>query len=463
MRINSLYAKILLSFFAALAAVVICIILLFFYLVEGRLEDEVDSEMLAALRLTSTGIHLLAREESRDNPDAYAELQVYIDDLEVVFEGPFWLSNADGTVFMSSNRKPVPHFEIKRSHTDQLLTYEEVVSSGYSYHFSYPVTFYGYKGRLELLCRDDIYYNKHVALTFFWIVFAVSIFTVLLAFPVVRRITVPLRRLEEGALQCAAGDLTCRVDIQRGDELGRVAKAFNTMADSVEDMFFMNQELMANVSHELRSPLARIRVSLELAEMHIAAKRESKVLRHIGLIHQEVEDLDEVIGGVLALSRYGLERRNMVFERCDLVQIAKSVVKRYQPAMEMKKLKLVVDVPESVMVGCRQEALTVAIKNVIENAVKFTKKYGRVQLRITVRENDVMLSIFNTYRKLSGKELVSVFQPFARAEGGNVPGTGLGLALVEKIVAGHNGSVVARNVSSGVEFVIQLPVWQESG
>ncbi len=457
MRINSLYTKIMLSFFTALAAGLACIVIIFILIVENRFNKHVQNELIAAFRITSKGVELLASEGNIDDPVAHAELRHYINDLDVIFKGQVWLEKPDGTVFLSSRPRTVPKFTISNEKYQDRLFYADVKGlSEADFYFAYPVTVFGHNATLAMLRRDDIYY-RDAAPFFLMVVQAVGIFTLLLAFPVIRRITVPLRKLEEGALRCASGDLSYRVDMKRGDEVGRVARAFNVMADSVENMLRMKQELMANVSHEMRSPLARIRVALAIAEMRIEEGRTEDALRHLAAVSQEVEDLDSAIGGVIELSRFDAGGAYRVFSSCDLAEMVRSMLQRYAPTIDMKQLQVEVDLPEHLVQDCQKEGFNAIIKNLLENAVKFAEQGGFIRIELAAENAGAVLAVSNSYRQLSEKEISLLFQPFSRGVGEDVPGTGLGLALVERIAVDHGGGVVVENIEDGVRFAVRLP------
>lgn len=463
MRLNSLYTKILLGFLGGLFSVVISIIMLFSFFIEDKLEDVADTELLAAFRLTSTGIHLIADDDLSGAAlaESRQELQVFIDDLDVVFEGLVWLQYGNGTVFMSSGARPIPEFKATSQRQEGLLEYQEVRSPRYSHHFSYPVNFYGHSGSLEMLSRE-VLYSKDAVLTFFWILGAVGLTFAVIACVVVRRITVPLRSLEEGALQCASGNLDYRVDVRRGDELGRVARAFNAMADSVQNMLRMKQELMANVSHELRSPLARMRVALELSHMRMEQGKPEEAARHMEAIHAEVECLDVAIGEVLRLSRYGIEERLNRWARCDVAAMVQGILDMYALSMEQKQITLDTDIEQPLFIECLEDVLPAAIRNLVENAVKFTTPGGRIAITAKLVQGAVEFRIVNTYEALSEHQLQTIFQPFARLVGEGVPGTGLGLALVERIISVSGGTITVASTSDGLQFSIRLPQAREA-
>ncbi len=457
MRINCLYTKLLLGFFATLGMVALCLALLFSYFVGARLQEDGDNELQAAFRLSSTGLSLLAPPDRRASDAARRELQVFVDDLEVVYEGPVWLRHANGTVFMASNGQPVPAFTESDRYTRDQLVYGTVHQAPYTYHLSYPVSFFGYDGTLEVLGCEDIH-NRHVVMTLLWVMVVVVGGISLLAFPFVRRITGPLRRLEEGALQCAAGNLDFRVEIPQRDELGRVAKAFNAMADSVQDMLRLKQELMANVSHEMRSPLARMRVALELAQQDTAGHQCTNAARHLAIVEEEVEAMDAVIGEVLAISRYGIEERVRRRGACDMAEMVRAVLDKYALLMSSRRIRLEAMLPASLTVHCQYEALPTAIRNMVENAVKFTPEGGMIRVELDQLPGATRLRMTNSYAPLSECQLKGIFQPFARIEGESVPGTGLGLALTDRIIVGHGGTIVAENVPDGIMFTVLLPV-----
>jgi signal transduction histidine kinase len=137
--------------------------------------------------------------------------------------------------------------------------------------------------------------------------------------------------------------------------------------------------------------------------------------------------------------------------------MVRSMLQRYAPTIDMKQLQVEVDLPEHLVQDCQKEGFNAIIKNLLENAVKFAEQGGFIRIELAAENAGAVLAVSNSYRQLSEKEISLLFQPFSRGVGEDVPGTGLGLALVERIAVDHGGGVVVENIEDGVRFAVRLP------
>jgi signal transduction histidine kinase len=292
----------------------------------------------------------------------------------------------------------------------------------------------------------------------------------LVTVPTARRISRPLERLTEAARRLGRGDLSARAPLgnparargrhrHRGDELAELTRAFNEMADRVERLVRGQRELLANVSHELRSPLTRIRVALELLPADAATESRRRGLE------ADLADLERLIEDTLTTARLdeaGLPTRlDTLDARSVLTDVAERA--RHDPLVEGKAIR-VADGPP-VPLSADGALLRRAVWNIVENAAK----YGEPPITLDVQRVDdrVVLEIIDEGPGIPAAERERVFTPFYRGEragsSGGARGVGLGLTLARRVAEVHGGSIAveAASVAGGIEWgcrvVITLP------
>jgi len=286
----------------------------------------------------------------------------------------------------------------------------------------------------------------------------IALVLALLLFLFSRYITVPLNRLKDTATRIAAGDLAQRVHIKSSDEIGELGRSFNTMAEKVERMVTGTRELAANISHELRSPLARIMVSVEILSDRL---REEGAQSHaqIAQIEQEISEMDSLIGQILELSRADINAAEKEKESLDPEALLSDIINRFKPMIESRGLSLKIDLDpgKGRIQGCTGD-LSRALANVLDNAVKYTPENGSINVLALEKDGFSIITVENSAPPMPGPELDRIFEPFYRAPGTAGPGTGLGLAITRKIIENHNGTVRAAGSDMGVSISILLPL-----
>ncbi|TMH79224.1 MAG: HAMP domain-containing histidine kinase [Betaproteobacteria bacterium] len=254
------------------------------------------------------------------------------------------------------------------------------------------------------------------------------------AYPVVRRLTSRLERLQAGVESLGAGELSARVQVEGHDEVAQLAESFNRAAGRIEELVGAHQSLLANASHELRTPLARIRMAVELM------KESADPVRKAGL-EQDIAELDALIDEILLASRLDAVKERDVDEEVDLLALAAEECARYEN-VELDG--------EPVPVRGDPRLLRRMIRNLLENATR----HGAppIEVRVSRTAEGVELSVCDGGAGIPESERERVFEPFHRAGAGR--GTGLGLALVRQIARRHGGEVHAR----GSCFIVALPL-----
>jgi signal transduction histidine kinase len=265
------------------------------------------------------------------------------------------------------------------------------------------------------------------------------------AFPVVRRLTRRLEALKRGVEQFGAGQLQQRVDIPGNDEVAAVASSFNVAAERIEALVRSHKSLLANASHELRSPLARMKMAVSMLEDAEPAQRE-KLKREIDT---NVAELDALVEEVLLASRLDASTSLDQHEPVDLLGLAAEEVARVEGTVDGVPLSVSGD----------ERLLRRALRNLLENARRYGGNDVSVQLerdgeRANVKVCDRGPGVPETMRE-------RIFEPFFRLPGHaeQAGGVGLGLSLVKQIAERHGGQVRCEaRPGGGSCFLLVLPV-----
>lgn len=282
-------------------------------------------------------------------------------------------------------------------------------------------------------------------------------FLSLLAWPVSVQLTKPLERLESSALRIAEGDLSVRTHIAGEHAIGRqLGEAFNIMAERVERMVRSGKELTANISHELRSPLARIRIAGECLNDALERGNPGDAQEMLQAMWEDIEEADRMIGRILEFAKVDLCEPLITSGDVVPAEVIKGLAKTLAPLARSKQVQLTLDLDPGLHVCGDEEWLRAAFKNLLENALRYTEAGGAVVATVRSAPDGVLVEVTNSFPPVGPEELEAIFKPFYRGQTGNTEGTGLGLAIVEKIVALHHGRLGARNVPEGFQVWIAL-------
>ncbi len=285
---------------------------------------------------------------------------------------------------------------------------------------------------------------------------------------VARSIARPVAAIADATRRMTAGDLAARVGAPwsgRDDELGRLAADFDRMAARIEALIVHERGVLQDVSHELRSPLARLHLLLDLASR---AAPEADV-SHFSRAEAEITRLDRIIGEALALSRMEADLPGMALERVDLAALLQARAHAFRIEADARQISLELQpAPASLLVSGSHGLLERAIDNLLSNAIKFSANGGRIELSGILEPGPmakVVIDIRDHGPGVPDADLAKLSRPFFRgANAARAEGHGLGLAIVERIARAHHGSLSAANADGGgLRVRLILPALRNAG
>jgi len=263
------------------------------------------------------------------------------------------------------------------------------------------------------------------------------------AYPIARRLTGRLARLQAGVEQLGQGNLTARVRVEGRDEVAALARSFNDSASRIEELIQSHKMLLANCSHELRTPLARIRLGIERLSCSSDPSVRDELTRSIG-------ELDALIGEMLLASRLDALKTLERTEDVDLLALAAEEAAHFDREIE----------GQQVTVRGDPNLLRRMIRNLLENAQRHAGGATRIQIG-TDASRHALVIVEDHGGGVPEADREKIFEPFYRAGGASVSarGSGLGLAIVRQIARAHGGNASYTTLESGgSSFVLTLPV-----
>lgn len=274
-------------------------------------------------------------------------------------------------------------------------------------------------------------------------------------------LTRPMRKLRDGFDRVAQGDLSVRLFPamrRRHDELSEVARDFDSMAERLELLVSAREQLLHDVSHELRSPLARLQLAIGLARQN-----EGNVENSLQRIEHEAGRLDKMIGELLALSR--AESNSLPDEEYfDLYGLVDAVVSDARYEAQIPGVEIVLQASSDVeyTVKGNAELMRRAVDNIVRNALRFSSHGQRVTVVLTRVDQLFQIEVSDQGPGVEESKLSSIFDPFVRVKSSmSGKGYGLGLAITRKVVLAHGGQVEARNgEQEGLVITLRIPRWQ---
>jgi signal transduction histidine kinase len=461
MKPGKLYLKIFLSFVLVLIVTEILVFGLFSIAGQRSFRSRFERYVGSQARIAKEFIEERIGSEPETTIVENEPLKNLIQRLSEIYGAKMWLEGPDGTVLLQSfsGEIPVSMDMVSEKHAKDFGHFKlhRHFKRGWTPFIVIPIEIREHEsGRLNVLF--DAMEPPHPEKGFALGLVGIGLVIALLIIPVSRIFTKRIKQLRHSALQIAEGDLSHRVTVKGKDEIGELGRSFNQMADKVERMIQGGRELTANVSHELRSPLARIRIAEEILRERLKQGDYKGCERHLDNVRQDIEELDRLIGSILVLSKLDMQEASLKRESFNPSDLIHELLEQFKHSISRRSLRLTTDLSFDMPILGDRNALRTALSNILDNAVKFTAEGGSIIVTMQTQGDCVQISVTNSFQAFSAEDLARIFEPFYRTERAHVAGSGLGLAITRKIIERHGGTIEAENALEGLRILIRLPI-----
>ncbi|MCX6636078.1 MAG: ATP-binding protein [Acidobacteria bacterium] len=278
--------------------------------------------------------------------------------------------------------------------------------------------------------------------------------SVLLCYGLALYLTLPLRHMQNAAERFGRGDFSARVASSRQDELGELARTLDRMAERIETLLAAERRLLLDISHELRSPLARLSVAVELA------RSGENLDAALDRIQREADRLNTLVSGLLQVTRAEGDPSTMRMEPLRLDELVAVIVADCSIEAQARGCGLALASGHPVEVRGDPELLRRAVENVIRNAIRYAPEATTVDVEVAARDTAALVRVRDRGPGVPGETLPRLFDAFYRVDADrnrSSGGLGLGLAIARRSVQLHRGAIRARNAAPGLEVEIELP------
>jgi signal transduction histidine kinase len=265
----------------------------------------------------------------------------------------------------------------------------------------------------------------------------------------------PLRKLRLTVDQFGRGDLSVRAKINRKDEFGGLAKAFNQMADRIQTLLNAERRLLQDISHELRSPLARLEFAVELART--SDNRNASLDR----VKRDLDRLGGLIGELFQVTRAEGDPAARKKDSVSLDLLMHTLVEDCTLEAEVRHCSVRMSSEEPVSIQGDAELIRRAVENVLRNAIRHAPEGTSIEIGLERQNGSAVLSVRDYGLGVPEDTLQDIFKPFFRVDGDRnraSGGVGLGLAIAQRAVHLHHGRLLARNMHPGLLMTMELPV-----
>jgi signal transduction histidine kinase len=310
----------------------------------------------------------------------------------------------------------------------------------------------------EGLLPHDVSFRDSVNRLLLYGAIAAAAVALLLGLVLARRAVAPARALTGAARAFARGDRATRISSVRDDEFGEMADAFDAMADTVDEEDRIRRTFASDVAHELRTPLAILRTSVESIQDGVVSSDAAS----IASLHEEVLRMSRLVEDLETIAQADAARFSLRREPVDLGAEVRTVVVGFRDRFAESGIELRSEI-EDVHVQGDAVRLRQIVSNLLSNALKFTPRGGRVTVSVAERSDSAILEVTDTGPGIPPEEIDRVFDRFYRGRTVRAGGSGIGLAVVRDLAGAHGGEVSVESESGrGSRFLVVLPRTPES-
>lgn len=284
------------------------------------------------------------------------------------------------------------------------------------------------------------------------------VIALILTFPLAKYFTDRIKKINKATQKAAAGDFSVRIKSQQRDELGQLANNFNHLAKTLESNSETQKTMMADIAHELRTPVAVILGEIEAIQDGVHPAND----KTFGLLHSQISSLKNLINDLHELSESDLGSLKYKMQDLDLMPLLEQSQQSFQNKFIQKKITLKGNfISENCMIKADANRLHQLFNNLLSNAFEYTDEGGEVLIQLTDRDDYFRVDISDSEPGLSKQQLDHIFDRWYRVEDSrnrNSGGSGLGLAICKEIAKAHNALIYAESSSlGGVNIILEFP------
>ena len=285
------------------------------------------------------------------------------------------------------------------------------------------------------------------------------LFSIIIALFLSRRIAKPISDMTKKAEELAEGNYNVQFTTTGIKEIDELANTLNYLEQEVSKTDEYRRDLMANVSHDLKTPLTMIKAYAEMIR-DITLDNKEKTKENLNVIIDETDRLNILVNDILELSKLQNNQDNLNIEKFDIVELINDILKRYQIIKETENYNLILESPSSIIVKADKKRISQVIYNLINNAINYTGDDLTVTIRITENAKDCKIEIIDTGKGIDEKDLTNIWNRYYKKEKNhkrNVVGTGLGLSIVKNILEQHHFKYGVNSIKDkGTTFYFQV-------
>jgi len=368
-----------------------------------------------------------------------AAVAAYMDHLNHLLGPSHYLLNSNGIDIVSGKSQttflPNPPASLSRGFVDG----------------RFVVTHRSTDGRYWLVSVDSRQPDRWEFSPYYFLVIGVTVFLCWLAAVFVVQ---PIRNVTMTVVRFGEGDLSARTKLRRQDEIGRLARSFNDMAERLESLLVSERRLLEDISHELRSPLTRMKLAVKLA------RTSSDPSAALDRVEREVSRIAALTSEIVEVTRLEGDPRLLNLDSVDLREVVEEAVIDCCAEIEPRTCKIRVDARFSGTIFCDRELLRRAIENLLRNGIRHSPEGALIDIHLIQNVHHVTIAVRDYGLGVPDESLIQIFQPFFRVDEArdmNSGGVGLGLSIVKRVVHLHHGTVGAHNAHPGLRVEINLP------
>ena len=286
-----------------------------------------------------------------------------------------------------------------------------------------------------------------------------TLISIVIGFAFTKRLTMPIRKINEAAKVFANGDFSQRIQIQSKDEIGQLAETFNHMVTDLENLDTTRRDFVANVSHELRTPMTSIKGFIEgILDGTIPPESHT---HYLSIVRDETERLNRLINNLLDSARYESGEYKLNMRIFDIVEVVRRCIISFVRLIEEKNIRIEASFErDKVYVEGDVDSIERVVYNLLHNAIKFTEQEGNIRIQVQEARDNVTVTVSDDGIGISEEELSSIWERFYKSDksrGQDKIGTGLGLFIIRNIIKEHRQKIsVSSKLGEGTTFSFTL-------